>query len=288
MARLYRVNERHVLERAVERCGRRGTDAAAVLDAVARAVTERAPGDWRFTRNPHGKFIIACGDGLECRLVGRTWRDRDGAGTSLVERLAAPEVKPGEFDLVRDGYLELVRHPGCDIFHELKTCYDSKRDLSDEKRFFLAMKGALAHTVLIDERRVASRPNALVDGGELWVRQGEAFDISLPADRYQESLLFARLSPDGPDWARVRIYRIDRQGNLRLEREDGSPSPARPVPAGAPGERSQSYWMLPTYVDARRMDLVYSRDNWRGDGDYRLDATAALLLARLEAICRPS
>ncbi|MEO0081824.1 MAG: hypothetical protein ABIL25_05985 [candidate division WOR-3 bacterium] len=284
-------DKKHLIERACQRRRLSKEQADKVIQKLVQTVSEQAPDDWRFTTSPVAKFIIAYEPGgPDCRFIGRTYRDHNGRGSALVQRLKAETVSELELQVARDEYRSLLEDPECDIFHELKTCYEPKQDLSDEKQFFEGMKLLVPHVVPMQAKQVAQRPNAIVDKGELWVRQGEFANVAdeVSGNRW-DRLLFVRLTKNGLDPSRQRVYKIDCQGTLRLEQEqeyeDVVPVP-RLRPAGA--LRSQGYWMVPTYVDAVFIDLTYAHGNWAGDGEeYRLDAGGMLLLARLEALFRP-
>lgn len=292
MARLVvDTGKRHLIERACQRRGLSRERADEAIQKLGQVVSEQAPDDWRFTTSPVAKFIIAYEpEGPDCRFIGRTYRDRDGRGSALVQRLKAKTVSEPELKAMRDEYRSLLEDPDCDIFHELKTCYEPKQDLSDEKEFFENVKLLVPHVIPMQAKQVAQRPNAIVDKEKLWVRQGEFANLAdTTSGNRWDRLLFFRLTKNGIDPSRQRLYKIDCQATLRLEQEQEYEN-AVPVPRLRPAGalRSQGYWMVPTYVDAVFIDLVYARGKWAGDGDeYRLDAGGMLLLARLEALFRP-
>jgi hypothetical protein len=280
------IGSPHVFERALERCRLKPDEAKAALVEVKQVVTEQAPLDWRFTTSPAAKFILCYEpERVNCRLVGRTYRDRQGKGQELIKRLAEPRITPEDLSALAAEYRNLLFDPGCDIFHELKTTYGENQELSEEKAVFSAARSVLDHVIPIDERRVADRPNALIVGAELWVRQGEFLDLA--GNRkgdYQDSLLFERLTLSGVDKSVGRIYRINRQAQIEFGAEHRREwHPVGPVPRPE-GQRSQSYWVLPTYLDMVHMDLEYARTHWRGDGEYSLDAGRMLLWQRIETL----
>jgi hypothetical protein len=142
--------------------------------------------------------------------------------------------------------------------------------------------------VPVEARRMGKRPNAIVTGGALWVRQGEFLDLAQgQTGNFEESLLFERLTSEGVDRSCVRVYAINGQGRLRLDAEERRDCGRIPPVKHRPGERSQGYWTVPTYLDAMYIDMQYAREHWTGDGVYQLTAGSALLLARLEALFRP-
>jgi len=287
MARLI-IDSPHVFERALERCRLKPDEARAALIEVMRVVTEQAPADWRFTTSPAAKFILCYEpERVDCRLVGRTYRDRQGKGQSLVARLAAPRVTVEEMSLLAAEYRGLLFDPGCDVSHELKTTYGRDQELAEEKAVFSAASSVLAHVIPIDEHRVARRPNALIVGGELWVRQGEFLDLAGNGKGdYQDSLVFERLTRSGVDKSVGRVYRINSQARIAFSAEyQREWHPSKPVPR-ADGQRSQSYWVLPTYLDMVHMDLEYSRTRWRGDDEHSLGAASMLLWQRIETLLR--
>lgn len=292
MARLMVDPEKtHPIERACERRGLSREQAAEAIRKLVQVVAEQAPDDWRFTSSPVAKFIIAYEpDGPDCRFLGRSYRDRRGAGKALCSRLSAETVSEFELGSVRAEYQKLLSASDCDILHELKTCYDRTQDESAEKRLFEGMKRLLPHVVPVEARRVARRPNALITGGELWARQGEFLDLSTGPKVYKDMLLFMRLNDKGIDRSRQRLYSLDAGGKLELVAEPAGTNVAQSAPGvqHPPNHRSQSYWMVPTYLDAVRFDLEYAKEHWGGDGEeYRLSADGMLLLSRLEALFRP-
>ncbi len=291
MAHLWpKAPTKHLLERAAERSGLARDKAEVAVASVRTAIEQQAPEDWRFTTSPHGVFSIVYEPGtVNCRFLGRSFRDKDDQGEELIRRLQAETVSPEELDACAAAYRSLILSPDCTIYHELKTCYRGPMDISEEKQLFSRTKQALGHVVLMDEKRVGLRPNALVTEGELWVRQGELFDMSAgdKAD-YREYLRFQPLSSKGIDKSRQRIYSINRQAHIRFEYEES----AGPVPQtacttrhnGQPGRRSQSYWLLPTRLDARYLDLCYARRVWWGDDDEQLRPEDMLLLVRISKL----
>jgi hypothetical protein len=286
MAELRIPNElHHALERAIERFHIAPKQARTMLAEVCAAITEQSPQDWRFTASPAAVFMICYEpDTIGCRFIGRTFRDRNEEGRKLIQRLQIKTVSGEKLITCAQAYRQLILSPDCAVFHEMKTCYRGPMDLSEEKRLFARTKELVGHLVLLDEKRIALRPNALVTGGQLWARQGEFFDPSAADGDYREYLLFERLTSDGIDKSRHRIYSVNRQGHIRLEGEGGSASVRSPAWARASNLRSQSYWMLPTFVDVRYADLQYARRAWKGDDGERLDAQDLLLLARIEKL----
>ncbi len=277
----------HLLARSTERSGLARDKAHAAVAKVRAAIEQQAPDDWRFTTSPHGVFsILYEPEDVNCRFLGRSFRDHENEGENLLTRLQAETVSVEELAACADACRRLILSPDCTIFHELKTCYCGPMDISEEKLLFAKAKEALGHVVLLDEKRIALRPNALVIGDELWVRQGEFFDMSAgdKAD-YREHLIFQRLRPAGIDKSCQRVYSFNRQAHVRFEREEtgGSFAPVRT--SREPGQRSQSYWLLPTRLDARYMDLCNARRAWKGDSEgHRLRREDMLLLARIEKL----
>jgi len=283
-------NLRHILTRAKERFGQNEEKARKVLEKVRGIVESDAPEDWRFTQSPSAKFIIAYEPEKEdFRLLGRTYRDFNSKGPEIIRRLSAPSLLSEELKTLINEYNELLLNPNCKIYHELKTIYRADQDLSDEKEIFQKVTSALPHIIPIDVKRIARRPNAIIANDEIWVRQGEYFDLSLGAKGdYKESLCFQHLTPKGVDKSKIHIYTLNRQGSLRFISEE-TLTGGSPLFLGIRKDsnlRGQSYWVLPTYVDAVYMDLNYARSQWQGDNESEivLNAEKIVLLMRIEKL----
>lgn len=270
-------NRKHLISRAEERFRKDPAAASSHISRIISVLEEKAPDDWRFTRSPVAKFLIYDVD-TGFRILGRTYRD---IGNDLVTKLEVPTLDDQTVNKLADEYLRAIWEPNTRIIHELKTVYKALQDISDLKHTYRAARRDLSHIVPIDAKRIAARPNAIIQDSELWVRQKELLSIE---DSKHEYLLFERLTEDGIDKSHVRVYIYDVHGNIR---HDGSmdfavPSSPHTSPShGLPsGFHTESYWSLPTYLDARYMDLDYKRRAWPAN----ITGKEALLLLRMELI----
>lgn len=256
------------------------------------------PNDWRFTMSPTAKFIIAYQpeEGIDYRILGRTYRDnkkRDGQSiVSSLESLYQSDRSKDEnnFKEPLDTYIKLVICPDCDIFHELKTIYKKGEPLSDEMNIYTAMLKEVPYSIPLPPRRLSTRPNAVITSeNEIWVRQSEMLDLSSESrSDYKEYLYFEKLTPDGIDKSIGRIYTFDKQGNLKFKWEitNGIASSLfkKTILPEKPNYRSQSYWILPTYVDATYLDLLYLRIKYPLKFCFSLEDL--VLFSRLETLIK--
>lgn len=261
-----------------------------LLRKVKNLVSNQTPLDWRFTASPAAKFLLAYEPEKEnLRLLGRSFRDYKGCCESILQSLKNQRLDEMEFRGLVSDYIKLMRNPNCEIKHELKTIYLPKQDLSDEKDIFNAVTASVSHVIPFEGKRVAIRPNAIITGEQIWVRQGEYFNLENESGKdYIEYLAFEQLTAQGVNHDCLHLYSIDRQGHLKLrECKNQNPTSIRLVP-GRPGLRSQSYWTLPTLIDAEYMDVKYSVGRWSGDStSYEtVNPAKALLFVRLEALLR--
>jgi hypothetical protein len=247
-------NMQHLLWRAKERFNKDEGLARSHIERIISVLEKEAPDDWRFTRSPVAKFLILDTE-TGFRILGRSYRD---VGKEIIERLRNPILDTQTLNELADEYLMYIGTPNARIVHELKTIYKTGQDISELKHSYRITVRELMHIIPLDAKKIASRPNAVVDGDELWVRQKELLSSENPE---QEYLFLERLTRQGIDKSLVRIYMHDENGNVKhLEGEDF------PIPYNHPFSkghglsirfRSESYWCLPTYVDAYYMDLEY-------------------------------
>ena len=270
-------NRKHLILRAKERFREDPATASSHIGRIMSVLEKKAPGDWRFTRSPVAKFLVY-DTGTGFRILGRTYRD---VGNDLVAKLEAPTLDDQTVKRLADEYLRAIGKPNTRIVHELKTVYKARQDISELKHTYRVARRDLPHIVPIDAKRIAARPNAIIEDSELWVRQKELMSIE---DSGYEYLLFERLTQSGIDKSYVRVYIYDIHGNIR---HDGSKDFAMPSkPHISPSHESpngfhtESYWSLPTYLDACYMDLDYKRREWPAS----ITDKEALLLLRMELI----
>ncbi len=289
------TNLRHLLERAQKRFGMDKERARDLILKVRQIVREKAPDDWRFTVSPTAKFIISLEpEKNDFRLLGRTYRDHKDEGKKIVNELKIRKnITRNDLDRLAERYRKLIFCPDCEIFHEIKTIYTCSQDLSEEKEFFEKISTSLSHIVPMKGKRIALRPNAIVADGEIWVRQGEYFNLSKETGQdYKEYLFFQKLTKQGVDKSSWRVYSLNKAGHIQLVEGPKTTEEKRIKPSNYQDSfthnmgRSQSYWIIPTYVDAIYMDLEYAQNKWQGDDPqkYSLRSESALLLIRIKKL----
>ncbi len=234
-----------------------------------------APSDWRFTVDPTAKFLIfdfwfqhtSLPTNFYIIILGRTYRD---TGKDLLQKIRNKTFK--NLNECQEEYLKIISNPNVEIVQELKTVYKKGEDISEVKNLNYSIYESIykeilpLHIIPLNAKRIASRPNAIIDkDGKVWVRQGEY--VSLNQDNKSEYLLFERLTKDGVDKSVLRFYEFKENGSFKLYKEsrrDGLKTSAFTNNASKGGFsenfRTQSYWQLPTYVDAYFTDLKYKFD----------------------------
>ena len=270
-------NRKHLISRAEERFREDPAAASSHISRIISVLEKKAPDDWRFTRSPVAKFLVYDVD-TGFRILGRTYRD---VGSNLVTELETPTLDDQTVRNLADEYLRAIGKPDTRIVHELKTVYKARQDISELKHTYRVTRRELPHIVPIDAKRIAARPNAIIEDSELWVRQKELLSIE---DSGHEYLLFERLTQTGIDKSYVRVYVYDVHGNIKHDGSMDYAVPCDPHPSichGLPGNfHTESYWSLPTYLDAYYMDLDYKRRTWPAS----ITDKEALLLLRMELI----
>jgi len=270
----------HLIFRAKERFGKEANETSQHIDRIKSVLEKESPEDWRFTRSPVAKFLI-CDTRTDFRLLGRTYRN---VGVELVKRLKSSELDDQELKKIAHEYLCAVKDPNAEIVHEIKTIYKAGQDISELKHAYRMARKDLPHIVPINAKRVAARPNAIIDeNNELWVRQEEKVSVE---DKSCEYLFFERLTCKGIDKSFVRVYIHRDRDKLIHERSMDFKRECLPyftssgsgiVPSGF---RTATYWSLPIYLDAYYMDLDHKREI----APLKLTGEEALLLFRIEMI----
>uniref|UniRef100_A0A7V4G7Q2 Uncharacterized protein n=1 Tax=Desulfobacca acetoxidans TaxID=60893 RepID=A0A7V4G7Q2_9BACT len=261
-----RCNENHILVQVQNRYNIH--NATIMLRRVKKALATQAPRDWRFTQSPSARFFVVDLD-TKVKILGVSYRDW---GTQLVESLqkAISEDKVEDWTKGLEGllkeYLEALANPRLDIVHDLRTAYPpQKGEIGEEKRILAAIKEQLAHPIVLMEKKLSARPNAIVvSEQELWVRQH--LNWVNPKNPNKEYFLFELLTPLGINKAQRKIFSYTANGEVREELDgvagcpQGSDECLLRQPTGkllTAGHRTDAYWTLPTYPDRRLMDLEF-------------------------------
>jgi hypothetical protein len=284
----------HIVCRAVERVfnGNKAKRSVAVslLERALGALRAYTPDDWRFTRHPSATFFIslilppACeaqiGHERQLKLLGRTHR-LSRHGVELEKRLKAfvrasasgmdPAARRAELEAMADLYLADLQEPAGEIVHELKTVYRAAEDLGNLRKPHQELLREYPHTAIVRAVKApalyASIPNALLcpqeedpDGFRLWARQGDCWTApQLSAPRQHVRALFCPLTRSGPSFDEGQIWAFDNQGNIRREGAADVRAILGVRCQKPDGYRSESYWVLPTRLDALWMehDFLY-------------------------------
>lgn len=188
---------------------------------------------------------------------------------------------------IAEEYKKVLFSPECQIFHILKTVFAPEYIIPLEEKIFEKTKETVPHIIPISARKIARCPNALIINNELWVRQGEYFDLSVREAEYKEYLIFQKLTKEGINESEISIYTPNKDGDLQHESTQKINGEIRKIPRLKMSEkygRSQSYWTLPTYIDSVYMDLKYKIEHWEGDDKISLSKESTLLLFRIEKL----
>lgn len=296
------LNEKHLVERALERNGICQEKSKEHFRNLMKILKELIPEDWRFTVSPTAYFLISYQpeEKFDYRILGRSFRDKvdnskNGGtlGKEIILGLRSPVLKRKELEALAKKYLELLNCCDCVIFHELKTILKKNAGISQEKNLQKTILGTIPQIVPLSEKRLANRPNAVILGEEIWVRQGEY--LNPDSKPLKEYLVFHRLFKEGVDKSRVKIFSLDEQGNLKeypsenfAGKENIKGTEAKKLWRLNDNLRSQSYWTLPTFVDALYWDLLYKKGHWvevvspDPEEEIGLNQRESFLLCRLE------
>jgi len=285
--------KRHIIDRAVERFFQHDEDkrpeAEALLGRALAALEAQTPDDWRFTRHPSARFFISVvhprpisGRSIrkdaQLKLLGRTYRV-SRPGQELIKRLrkyvrqirssGSPEKRLDELRAMAELYLKDLQDPQARIVHEFKTAYTAAGQLPHQRAWQRKRLEDYRHTAILRGLKVpklyASLPNALLCAEKadderltLWVRQADSWTCPrLDVGSAVVYALFCRLTKEGPALESGQIWRFDGRGNIQRE---GAAEVRALLGAGwqkPAGYRSESYWVLPTRLDALWLDHDY-------------------------------
>jgi len=259
------INEDHIKCRIIERYG--NLEADKILKRIEDAIENNVPDDWRFTESPTARFFIV-DEESGVKILGLTYRD---INRDIVEEIQK-NIENTKYifrniDKLIDRYIEGLKNPNAKIVHNLRTAYHKGEQgtIGEEKEVFLSIRESLPHTIAIQAKKIAARPNAIVTKDEeIWVRQHlNWLDLSNPNKEY---LFFEKLTKAGIDRRFRRVYSYDVKGNIKRIEVDIDCNIDKlcniSIPKGdlsIPGKyRTENYWTLPTYFDRRFIDLDYA------------------------------
>lgn len=268
-----------------------------LLRDCMKALRAQTPDDWRFTRSPAAHFFISIVDrnlnappGViseqQLKLLGGSYR-RGEAGMELESRLkrlakqlhsrglpvsgrVGPSDVREELAALRSLYLQDLQDSAAPVVHELKTAYGAAEDIAQRRRAKRQSLQAYRHTMVLRSMNLAglhaALPNALLceehEGQRdyrLWVRQGDNWWAPQlrGKKRAQEVALFVPLRREGLDAHEAQLWSFDTDGRIR--RVDGACGTfsAQGKCQTPKGFRSESYWNLPTRLDALWLDYDY-------------------------------
>lgn len=253
-------------------------DADAMIDRVKSFLEQHTPEDWRFTESPSSRFFIV-DEKTQAKFMGLSYRDSQ-KGREILDFIQknirnAQHITSSLPDRVEE-YKADVTDPSLPIIHDLRTVYKKgeKATIGEELKLFKKARGNLSHTIPLQSKRIASRPNAVLGtDGELWVRQYLNWVSMDPNDK--EYYLFFTLRKEGLDRCRFTVFshtsngdlkRVgeprelrctgyhDSLGEIRKQFEPESEQEGKTDPTRV---RSESYWKVPTCVDRRYIDLDF-------------------------------
>jgi len=259
------VNEDHIKCRIIERYS--NLEADKILERIKDAIEKNVSDDWCFTESPSARFFIA-DEESGVKILGLTYRDINGDIVQEIQKnIRNTEYIFENIERLTDRYIEGLKSPNAKIVHNLRTAYPKGEQgtIGEEKQVFLTIKERLAHTIAIQARKIAARPNAIVSKDrEIWVRQHlNWLDLSDPNEEY---LFFEKLTKSGIDRRFRRIYSYDVKGNIKKIEVDIDCTIDKlcniSIPKGdlsiLERYRTENYWTLPTYLDRRFIDLDFA------------------------------
>ena len=251
-----RVLERYKLENPEE-----------ILERIVRTLEKEAPNYWRFTESITVRFFVIDFPS-KVKVLGFSYRDfGKEIVAEIMDKIVKNNVQTLRMNLANfiDRYVKSLFNPDTKIVHQLRTAYPKESgEIGEEKKVFSASKEQVSHIIPLREKKMAARPNAVVlDQANLWVRQHMNW-VNMK-DSNKEYLLFEKLTRKGIDKSQHRIFGYSSNGHLEEIPLQGCPAgysnrcyrAGFQSAVGRAGYRTESYWVLPTYLDLRMLDLDF-------------------------------
>ncbi len=268
------VHHSHVKEQFINRYKKHGDKADEIIERFTNVLENNTPDDWRFTESPSSRFFII-EEESGAKFMGMSYRS--GPESHRIIKEIQKNVRNLELLILKlnsyvDTYISELLDPKLPIIHEIRTVYPRKKgDLAEEKRLFEITRTAVPHIIPFTPRKIASRPNAIVDtNNTLWVRQYMNWVSIKPGSR--EYYLFHPLTKKGIIRNRCAVFSYSENGNLQklpehvikeqfpsindIKSEIFSHAQKENISI-EPDIRSESYWRVPAYLDRRLINLDY-------------------------------
>jgi len=196
-----------------------------------------------------------------------TYRDSE-ACSEIIEQIQQhvtdTEHIIGNLESNVEQYISAVKNPDLPIVHDLRTVYPKgiRGHIAEEKRLAQQSIELMPHIVPLASRKIAARPNAVISGDTLWVRQHLNW---MSMERGKEYYLFQQLTSQGVNRGRCAVFSYDENGNIKnveevnIELEQTPDQRLEFKTRLDPPEcvRSESYWKIPTLLDSRLVDLEF-------------------------------
>ena len=260
------INLEHIRQRIELRVPKWRSRADEIVERMVAGLLTHTPRDWRFTTSPSSRFFVA-DEKSGAKILGLTFRSSPHA-KEMIEKIQAIANDTRElekwFEDCVDQYIADVNNPGLAVMHHLRTAFGHTGALADEKVLIAQTSDAVAHTLPIQAKKLAARPNVLViRDGTLCVRQYQSW--MSPKHGSSECYVFQPLTEGGVDRTRAVLYssdskhRLSRVSDLQVEMTDAGPARIQ-IPPELPELkhlRSESYWSVPTRFDYRLESLRF-------------------------------
>lgn len=264
----------HVKEQFIYRYKKNSSRADEIIEKVVTALDNNTPRDWRFTESTSSRFFVI-EEETGAKFMGMSYRsgvESKRIIQEIQENVHSPEALFKNLNSYVDTYINEVLDPNLPLVHEIRTVYPRKKgDMAEEKRLFETTRSAVAHIIPLTSRKIASRPNAIIDtDGTLWVRQYMNWVGMKPGSK--EYYFFHPLTKEGIVKHRCAIFSYSENGDVKKlpESQIKGQFPAlctvkADIFSQAQKEnlkieqdiRSESYWRVPTYLDRRLIDLDF-------------------------------